>query len=67
MARETNGQKLLLNEREVASEYGLSVPWLRRQRLFKTGPVYLKVGRNVLYRRTAIEEFLNNCEVKTAA
>lgn len=67
MPGELNGRKKLMTEREVQEEYGLSVPWLRRHRLFKTGPNFLKVGRRVFYRRTAIEDFLNSCEVETNA
>jgi hypothetical protein len=50
--------KEVLNEKEVWSEYGLSVPWLRKQRRLRRGPIYLKIGKSVRYRREDLEGFL---------
>lgn len=56
----------LLTEREVSARYRLSVPWLRRARLERRGPTFLKVGeRMVRYRRTDIEAFLESRLVET--
>ncbi len=40
----------LLNEHDVARVIGLSVASVRRWRLMKQGPRYLKVGSSVRYR-----------------
>lgn len=49
----------LLTEREVSARYRLSVPWLRRSRVERQGPAFLRVGkRMVRYRRADIEAFL---------
>ncbi|MFN0166702.1 MAG: helix-turn-helix transcriptional regulator [Bryobacteraceae bacterium] len=55
--------KRLLTETEVWQEFGLSVPWLQRDRL--TGPTlqFCKIGRAVRYRRQDIEAFLAACVV----
>lgn len=51
----------LLCERAVAGEYGLSIPWLRRARLERHGPAFLRVGtRMVRYRRADVEAFLES-------
>ena len=56
----------LLTEREVSARYGISVPWLRRKRVERRGPAFLKVGeRMVRYRRTDIEAFLERRLVRT--
>ena len=40
----------LLNERDVARITGLSIASVRRWRLFKQGPKFLKIGSAVRYR-----------------
>ena len=57
----------LLSEREVNEEYGLSLPWLRKQRLLRIGPPYCKISRMVKYRRIDIEAYLQARMVRTAA
>ena len=44
--------------KEAAKQYGLSESWLTKLRVFGTGPRHLKVGRRVLYERSAFEEWL---------
>jgi predicted DNA-binding transcriptional regulator AlpA len=58
-------ERELLNEREVASRYGLSVPWLRRARRERRGPHFVKVSRMVRYRLGDIEAFLQERTVET--
>jgi predicted DNA-binding transcriptional regulator AlpA len=58
----------LLKEREVASRYGLSVPWLRRARVERRGPPFLRVHRRMIrYRRADIEAFLESRVVDACA
>jgi hypothetical protein len=45
-----NGIETLLNEHDVARITGLSVASVRRWRLFRQGPKYLKLNSAVRYR-----------------
>ena len=51
----------LLNEHQVAKFLQLSVASVRRWRLFRTGPKYLKIGAAVRYRREDVESWLSSC------
>ena len=51
----------LINEHEVAKFLQLSVASVRRWRLFRTGPQYLKIGAAVRYRREDVEVWLSSC------
>ena len=51
----------LLNEHQVAKFLQLSVASVRRWRLFRTGPKYLKIGAAVRYRREDVETWLSSC------
>jgi len=49
----------LLNEFDAAEYIAMSVNTLRRWRLFRKGPVFLKVGgKSVRYRVTDLQAFL---------
>ena len=48
----------LLNEYDVARITGLSVASVRRWRLLRQGPKYLKIGAAVRYTPESIREFL---------
>ncbi len=48
----------LLNEHDVARITGLSVASVRRWRLLRQGPKYLKIGSAVRYRREDITAWL---------
>jgi len=50
--------KKFLQEKEVDSEYGLGVAWLRKRRLLRLPPRFVRAGRKVLYEREAVEAFL---------
>lgn len=50
MAAVHNAIENLLNEHDVARITGLSVASVRRWRLLKQGPKYLKIGSAVRYR-----------------
>jgi predicted DNA-binding transcriptional regulator AlpA len=51
----------LLNEHQVAKSVQLSVASVRRWRLFRTGPKYLKIGAAVRCRREDVETWLSSC------
>ena len=63
MATLPNPMPRLLNEREVAAMLGVSIATVRRWRLLRQGPKYLKLGTAVRYRPADIEEFLNQCSM----
>jgi predicted DNA-binding transcriptional regulator AlpA len=50
----------LLNEHEVARITGLSVASVRRWRLLRQGPKYLKIGSAVRYRPEDISTWLES-------
>ncbi|MEN6534993.1 MAG: helix-turn-helix domain-containing protein [Bryobacteraceae bacterium] len=58
MATSSNTLETLLNERDVARITGLSVASVRRWRLLRQGPKYLKIGSAVRYTPEAIREFV---------
>lgn len=47
-----------LTERKVEEEYSLTRPFLRKRRLLRLRPSFVKAGRKVLYARDEIENFL---------
>jgi predicted DNA-binding transcriptional regulator AlpA len=48
----------LLNEHDVARITGLSVASVRRWRLFKQGPRFIKIGASVRYRAEDLRAWL---------
>lgn len=50
----------LLNERDVARITGLSVASVRRWRLLKRGPRYIKIGAAVRYRPELLAAWLES-------
>jgi predicted DNA-binding transcriptional regulator AlpA len=50
----------LLNEQDVARITGMSVASVRRWRLFRRGPKYLKIGAAVRYRPEEISAWLES-------
>jgi len=54
-------QPEMMNEHQVAEFVQLSVASVRRWRLFRKGPKYLKIGSAVRYRRADVETWLNSC------
>jgi predicted DNA-binding transcriptional regulator AlpA len=51
----------LLNEYDVARITGLSVASVRRWRLLRQGPKYLKIGAAVRYKSEDISAWLESC------
>ena len=56
----------VLNEREAAAVVGCSVALMRKWRLFREGPSYVKIGRLVRYRQEDLNTFLDSHRVETA-
>lgn len=48
----------LIPEREAAIRLGLSVSTLRRRRLFRQPPTFVKLGSRCLYRISDLEAFV---------
>ena len=55
-----NGIENLLNEHDVARITGLSVASVRRWRLLRQGPRYLKIGSAVRYRLVDISAWIES-------
>lgn len=53
-------QPEIMNEMQVAEYLNMSAASLRKWRLFREGPKFLKVGRAVRYRRTEVDAWLNS-------
>ena len=54
-----NAGSKLLSEREAAQYLHCSVGFLRRGRLFRTGPAYVKIGALVRYRQDDLERYIS--------
>lgn len=57
----------LLNEHDVAARLGLSVATMRRWRLQRFGPKWLKLNSAVRYRPEDIESYVNGLVDVTSA
>lgn len=57
--------KKLLREKGVNAEYGIHLPWLRKMRLLRKGPPFLKLNRAINYRREDLERWLELRRVET--
>lgn len=60
MATENTSIETLLNEHDVARITGLSVASVRRWRLLRQGPKYLKIGAAVRYKPEDIAAWLES-------
>ena len=58
MTPRNNEFEALLNEQDVARITGLSVASVRRWRLLRQGPRYLKIGSAVRYKREDVAAWL---------
>jgi predicted DNA-binding transcriptional regulator AlpA len=58
MAATNSPLQEVLNERDVARITGLSVASVRRWRLLRRGPTYLKIGAAVRYKREDVTAWL---------
>ena len=57
----------LINEHEVARLTGLSLASIRRRRLFKLPPAYVKLGARVLYRPSDVAAWINENTIPVAS
>ena len=55
----------LLTEHQVAELLKVSVATIRRRRLFRQPPDFVKLGASVRYRREAIRRLIENAEQHT--
>jgi predicted DNA-binding transcriptional regulator AlpA len=55
-----NAIENLLNEHDVARIIGLSVASVRRWRVLRQGPKYIKIGQAVRYRRRDVAAWIEN-------
>ncbi len=65
MTNANNPLETLLTEQEVAKLLKVSVATIRRRRLFRQPPEYLKIGASVRYRREAIQRLIDGAEQRT--
>ena len=62
MANENNALEPLLDEREVANLLKVSVATIRRRRLFRQPPDFVKIGASVRYRRDSVARLIASNE-----
>ncbi len=55
----------LFDERSAANVLSCSVALLRKWRLFREGPSYVKIGRLVRYRQDDLNTYLDSHRVET--
>jgi predicted DNA-binding transcriptional regulator AlpA len=56
----TTGFERLLTSRDAASFLRLSQSWLAKARMRGDGPPYVKIGRSIRYRETALVQWLKS-------
>lgn len=52
----------MLKDTDVALALGVSVSTIRKWRIQKLGPKYLKIGASIRYRPQDIAEFILSCQ-----
>jgi len=62
MANINNPLDALLTEHQVAEILKVSVATIRRRRLFRQPPEFLKIGASVRYKREAIQRLIDSAE-----
>jgi predicted DNA-binding transcriptional regulator AlpA len=67
MANANNPPETLLTEHQVAELLKVSVATIRRRRLFRQPPDFVKIGASVRYRREAIQRLIESAEHHTEA
>lgn len=55
----------LLQTAEAAPEINMSAFWLHKERSQGRGPRYIRIGRKVFYRRSDLQEWLEQRYVET--
>lgn len=51
----------IMNEKQLAAYLNISVGSVRRWRLFRQGPKFMKIGASVRYRREDVSSWLESC------
>jgi hypothetical protein len=67
MANANDPLETLLTELQVAELLKVSVATIRRRRLFRQPPNFVKIGASVRYRREAIQRLIESAEQHTEA
>jgi predicted DNA-binding transcriptional regulator AlpA len=67
MANVNNSLERLLTEHEVAEFLKVSVATIRRRRLFRQPPDFVKIGASVRYRREAVQRLIESGEKRMEA
>ena len=57
----------VLDTRSAAVYVGLSVSTLNKMRVFGTSPIFLKLGRRVLYRRQDLDHWLSTKQQRSTS
>lgn len=60
MANQNTTIEALLNEHDVARLTGLSVATIRRRRLLRQSPKYLKLGNSVKYKPSDLQAWIES-------
>ncbi len=55
------GEIGIMDERQLAAYINISVATVRRWRLFRKGPKFMKIGASVRYRRDDVQLWLESC------
>jgi len=58
----SKSEEALLNEHQAAELLNVSVQTMRRRRLFRQPPEWVKIGSSVRYRRESIQRLIQNGE-----
>lgn len=61
MEMKANSAEALMNEHEVALRAGVSVGTLKRRRLLKLPPAFVKLGASVRYKPSEVTAWINAC------
>jgi hypothetical protein len=51
----------LFSDVQIARIFGVSLAWVRKNRMKRTGFPFVKLGTLVRYRRRDVEDYLNRC------
>jgi hypothetical protein len=55
-----SGNAILMTEKEVSAKFGMGLQWLRQRRVTGGGPLFVKIGRKVLYRLSDVQKFVDD-------
>lgn len=61
-----SGRRERLMESDAAHYIGMSVPWMRTQRMKRRGPSFLKIGHSVRYDIADLDAWMDSQRVRCA-